>query len=453
MNKLFEYQKSGIEFLKEKKKAILADSMGMGKTIQAIIACKELGGKTLVVCPASVKENWRREIKMAYETAQVEIIEKENSIGDIGWCIINYDILEKKKEFLDSLEFDNIILDEAHYIKNQKSKRSKQAVALCKKAKNVFLLTGTPILNRPIELFNLLRAIEHPLGNNYFWYARNYCAAWWMELKNGRRFLNVSGASNLDILKEKIANIYLRRTKEEKLNLPAKIITNVELEMDENWRKKYETVFTNYLEFLKENPLIDVNINNVLMARHLVELQKMKQVCSWSKVDRIVEDVENIAEQGEKVIIFSQYTKTIKDLKEKLRKLGVVSLTGEDNMAQRQEAIDHFQNDNKIKIFIGNTKAAGIGINLTASSYVIFADLEWTPALHSQAEDRAHRIGQDKMVNVYYYILKGTIEEDIVELLEKKNGIIQKILSGTAGRYKDINVAGGVINKISKYHE
>ena len=155
-------------------------------------------------------------------------------------------------------------------------------------------------------------------------------------------------------------------------------------------------------------------------------MQKLKQVCSMAKVETIIEDIQEAVDSGEKVIVFSQYTKTIDEIVKGMEKnkIGVVKLTGSSKMDERQESIDKFQNDDKTKVFVANIKAGGVGITLTKASIVIFADMEWSPETHNQAMDRAHRIGQTGTVNVYYYIAKGTIEEDIMEVLESKKEIM-----------------------------
>lgn len=462
---LFEHQKTGIEFLKQTRKAILADEMGLGKTRQAIIATKELTGGGIVICPASLKINWAREIKQVDPNSSISILNSgkiEVYQGGVNnfWLIANYDIISREENKRTIMEYllrnGTLILDEAHYIKNTKSKRSKTAVELSRYSQNVFLLTGTPIMNRPIELFNLLKAIEHPLGNNWYGYALTYCGAFWQELRNGRRFLNVSGATNLDKLHQKIKPIYLRRTKEVLgSQLPQKIITNVEVEITPEHKKKYKEAWKKYYEFMQEmlaEQEIDTEkMENIELAKHIIEIQKLKQVASESKIEAIINDAENIIEQGEKIIIFTQYSQTLHRLNILLsqKKIKTVTLSGENTSEERQQAVDDFQNNEEIKVFIGNIKAAGVGITLTKASQVIFADLEWTPALHDQAEDRAHRIGATKMVNVYYYIAKETIEEDIIKLLKKKDQIIKTILEGKESRAGNMSVAKELIRSLS----
>jgi SNF2 family DNA or RNA helicase len=306
---------------------------------------------------------------------------------------------------------------------------------IAEKMKQVYCLTGTPLLNRPIEMFNLLKAINHPLGKVRTTFARKYCGAFLQTIYTRagiKRFVNEQGATNLDQLRENIKDHILRRKKKEVLNLPPKIVTTMECELTPEWKKAYDSAWEAYLDFLTQNPIPEKNIDNIIMARQLVELQKLKQVCSRAKISRIISDIQNAVEQDEKVIVFSQYTETIRQISEKLKseKVRNVTLTGADDMHERQKAIDGFQNDENIKVFIANIKAGGIGINLTEASIVIFADMDWSPEIHNQAEDRAHRIGQEGTVNVYYYICPGTIEDDIIEILNAKKHVMDQVFEG-----------------------
>lgn len=462
---LFTHQREGIEFLTKAKKAILADVMGLGKTRQAILAADQVTADKLVVCPASLKENWAREIRAAGVEDTIEIIDGGKQYtyyeGDTPykWVIVNYDVLERHADKLDQPVG---IYDEAHYIKNSKTIRTKAALKLAKNQEIVYLLTGTPVLNRPEELFTLLQAIGHPLGKSWYSYVLRYCAGHFREfrkkvqLPSGRyeyklvKFLDTGGASHLDELAVKISDSYLRRTKEELGDkLPAKIVDTIKMELPDEYKKKYASAWQTYIDYLTNDPdgVSLTKLINAEMTRHLIELGKLKQITSQGKLDRIVEDVVDIVEQGEKVLIFTQYTETVRLLKEKLqaKKIKTVSLTGSDDMRARTKAVDELQNGTT-PVFIGNTKAAGVGLTLTAASTVLFADMEWTPALNEQAEDRAHRIGQTNLVNVHYYIATGTVDEDIAELLGVKRKIIDKILSGQSGSSKD--VTADLIRKI-----
>lgn len=482
-HELFEYQQQGVVFLTERKKAILADQPGLGKTIQAITAANNLGRYTLVICPASLKTNWAREIIARDAEARIQIIGsgskvEEYSDGDGSggeWLIINYDLLAKytREDLRILVPYQTLILDEAHYIKETKTIRTKAALLIAELADNVFLLTGTPILNRPIELYPLLKAIGHPIAADWYSYAMKYCGAFkqsavrWVRV-NGKPqrkafyFLNVGGATNLPELGEKIKSVYLRRTKKELKNLPEKISNEVIVSLSPAHIKKYNSAWSTYLAYLdsmKDELLeelgsqdeFDVKMEKVVSAKHLVELQKFRQITSEAKIERVVSDALRMIENEEKVIIFTVYTATLESLvaafnKEKIK---CVSLSGENDATERQQAVDQFQNDESVKAFIGNIKAAGVGLTLTAATQVLFVDCEWTPALNEQAEDRAHRVGQSEVVNIYYYLAENTIDEDVQVALEKKKALIASVLAGDRQRLKAQSIGKELLKGIT----
>jgi len=453
---LFKHQEEGIAFLRKTKRAILADEMGLGKTRQAIIAARESGyGVKVVVCPASLKINWEREIKMIYADANVYSVRSgpEIPLPDTEWLVINYDMLPKYKDQIikraERGDIETLIVDEAHYIKGKKTIRAVVTVEIALIVNNVYLLTGTPIMNRPIEMFNLLKAIKHPLGRVRSVFSKRYCGGYLKTIikKNGQiiRFFDESGATHVDELREFIRSNFLRRLKKDVLDLPEKIVSVQIVELDKAAQKEYDNAFDSYVEWVQNNPSLGKDIEGIMDARHLVELMKLKQVCSRAKIERIANDIRSAVDQDQKVIVFSQFTGTINALKEELMqsKRGTryddakepilsVTLTGEHNMQQRQDAVDMFQKG-PAKVFIANIKAGGVGITLTAATIVKFADMEWSPEIHSQAEDRAHRIGQSGTVNVYYYIAGDTIEEDIVDILERKRAVIKRLMDGDQG--------------------
>ena len=304
MKKLFDHQISGVAFLKEKKRAILADEMGLGKTKQAIHAAVEQ--PVLIVCPASLRLNWKREIEDVYPDHNVVVLRtKSDGEEKARWYIVNYDILYKWVEWAKNMNFPTTILDEAHYIKS-KSKRSEQALELVKDIPNVYLLTGTPILNRPIEMFNMLKAIKHPLGKLRTTFARRYCGGQMKtlvrDILNGRSFfvdpkrsfpyrakkeqyrvftfLDDTGATHLDELRSFTSDVILRREKKDTLDLPEKIITTTLYELIPEQRRAYEAAWDEYLLWLETHPDVSRDIENIKSAQQLVELMKLKQVCS-----------------------------------------------------------------------------------------------------------------------------------------------------------------------------
>jgi SWI/SNF-related matrix-associated actin-dependent regulator 1 of chromatin subfamily A len=447
---LFQHQKEGIYFLKEKKKAILADQQGIGKTRQAIIAARESGSKgVLVICPASIKINWQREIAMVYPDEFVQVIKsgQEPTLIVAHWYVINYDLLGKYSQAIEDKMYswiETVIVDECQMVKGKKTIRSEATIKIAQRASKVYCLTGTPVMNRPIEIFNILRCIDHPLTNERGWlgikkptpskirseFGRRYCNAFLQTIPTKRgliRVWNEQGASRLPELKEKIADRFLRRTKNEVLDLPEKIITTEKVTITPEYKKEYDSAWDDYLEWVSNNPE-GKDVEGILTAKQLVELIKLRQICSRAKVDRIVDDVRNMIDAEEKVIIFSNFVETINALKMELPES--VSLTGGDTTDARQESVDRFQNDPSVKVFIANIKAGGVGINLTAASIVIFADMDWSPAINEQCEDRAHRIGQNGTLSVYYYVIEDSIEEDIMDVLRGKKEVIEGVVGG-----------------------
>ena len=472
MQTLFKHQKEGVAFLKKKKRAILADEMGLGKTRQAVVASGEVDTNTkIIICPASLKINWEREIKMVYPDDQTHVIQSgpEETIPEAQWIIINYDLLHKYKDQLIDLVkvgvINTAIVDEAHYIKGRKTIRAIATLEIVEMLEYVYMLTGTPIMNRPIELFNLLKAVRHPLGKKRTFYSKRYCGGHMKTIvrKNGGiiRFWDEGGATKLSELREMTKDIILRRTKDDELDLPEKIISVQICELDKSWKRTYDNAWDDYIEWVANHPSDERDIENILDAKHLVELTKLKQVCSQAKIDRIVGDIRNAVDQGEKVIVFSQFTETINLIAEglgqskrasqwgdKQEPITCVTLTGQHKQEERQKAVDAFQHDEKTKVFIANIIAGGVGLNLTEASIVMFADMEWSPEIHSQAEDRAHRIGQNRTVNVYYYVLGDTIEEDIVDILERKKSLIRAVMDGAESAQYESSMASEFLDRL-----
>jgi SWI/SNF-related matrix-associated actin-dependent regulator 1 of chromatin subfamily A len=418
-----EHQKEAIKSLVENKKFILADDMGLGKTTSTIIAALETGAKkVLIICPASLKINWQREIEN-YSDRPTSIIEgKKWEDGD--FIIINYDIIknfhdEKKKSdsVLLKTKFDLVIIDEAHYIQNKQAQRTKLINDFVSNVDRLWLLTGTPITSRPINYFNLLNLIECPVAKNWMAYVKRYCNGF--QFQAGRRKIwNVSGASNLEELRDRTAPLVLRRLKENVLDLPDKIITPVYLRLKS---KEYEALMGEYYDWYDKNGESDS------LTLQFTKLTKVRQVIAEEKVTSTIEICENIVEQGKKVIVFTNFTKSLEMILEHFGKKAV-RLDGQMSQKERQMSVDRFQNEEDVMVFVGNIKAAGVGITLTAGEAVVMNDLSFLPSDHSQAEDRSYRYGQKNNVLVYYPIFDNTVEGIIYDILKKKKDIFETVM-------------------------
>ena len=420
-----EHQKESIQKLVENKKFILADDMGLGKTTSTIIAALEAGSKkVLIICPATLKINWKREIEN-YSDKAVYIAEGKNFSTEADFVIINYDIIKnfhdtKKKgesQILDA-NFDLVVVDEAHYIKNATAQRTKLINDLVKKVDRLWLLTGTPMTSRPIDYFNLLSLIESPVAKNWMAYAIRYCQGYQFNV-GGRKVWNVMGASNLEELRDRTAGLTLRRLKENVLDLPDKIITPVYLRLKS---KMYEEIMGEYYDWYDKNPE-----ESKSLTVQFTKLTKIRQVIADEKVSQTIELAENIVEQGKKVIIFCNFTDSLNKICEHFGK-SAVKINGSMSKPERQHSVDSFQENDKIKVLVGNIKAAGVGITLTAAEAVIMNDLSFLPSDHAQAEDRAYRYGQKNNVLVYYPIFENTIEGIIYDILNNKKQVIATVM-------------------------
>jgi SWI/SNF-related matrix-associated actin-dependent regulator 1 of chromatin subfamily A len=438
------HQKEAIEKLVGSRRFILADDMGLGKTTSTIIAALETGAKKiLIICPASLKINWQREIEN-YSDRSVFISEGKKFSTESDFVIVNYDILknfhdlkDSENSLLNQSDFELVILDEAHMVSNAQAQRTKIINHFVKKIKRVWLLTGTPMTSRPMNYYNLLSIIESPVAQNWMAYAIRYCQGYQFKAGN-RKVWNVQGASNLEELKDRTSKQILRRLKEEVLDLPDKIITPVYLRTSS---KEYKDLMGEYYEWLDNR-----KEESSSLTIQFSKLMKVRKVIANEKVRQTIEFAENIIEQGKKVIIFTNFTDTLQLIHNHFGKQSVY-LDGSCNKVQRQYAVDQFQDNEKIKVFVGNLKAAGVGLTLTAAEVVIMNDLSFVPAEHAQAEDRAYRYGQKNNVLVYYPIFENTIEGAIYDILNKKKKIIGTVMGDEVS--DSIDVVEEILNLIN----
>lgn len=472
---LYTHQKEDVQILSKNTSTILGNEMGTGKTRSSVVYSEiQDFKKILIVCPASLKLNWRKEILMVNPSADICVLPEESPMPYTKYYIINYDILIKEftfekdkikknkirvnlkeKSIFNKIKFDAMFIDEAHYIKND-SKRTRATLHFVDYIPHIIPISGTPIKSKVKDIYNLLLAIKHPLTKKgYFPFAQRYCGAYY----NGFGW-TYDGASNLEELYEHLKPYMIRKLKDECLDLPPKIITEVYVELSKEGQKEYETAFEDYLDFVRNEKLEgedevtkNIVIRNIEYAEHLVKLNLLKQICSRDKLPLIYERIEDLLEEDEdrKIIVFSQYTDIIAKLYTRFKDKAV-KLTGATTLEDRQKAIEEFQNNSNIRVFIGNTIAGGVGITLTKADVVIMADLLWTPADHVQAEDRAHRIGQHASVNVLYFLVKDSIEEDIFKLIQKKREIINKVIDNidSVDENQKVNMLRTIIDNLNK---
>jgi SWI/SNF-related matrix-associated actin-dependent regulator 1 of chromatin subfamily A len=455
--KLYKHQEEGIKFLLSRNGCILADDMGLGKSLQSIIAALESGAKKiLVVCPSSAKINWEREINVFCNDTSI-IDGKKWS--EAKFTIINFDILKNfhtliegrrqltpeelllVKRDLANANFDLVIIDEAHYLKNNDSIRGKIMVELTVKHNipKVWLLTGTPVANRPMDFFNLLKIIKSPIAENWKHFAVRYCDGkkFFKTLKNGQKkqIWITDGASNLDELASKTKNIIIRRLKTDVLDMPDKVITPMYHRLNIKEWVGYENLWGEYLQKRTSE-----GKRNGSLQKDLVELILLRQFIAAAAIPYTIEMVENAIDMGRKVIIFTSFTEELEILANHFGKLAVKH-NGPMSTTQKQKSVDAFQKNSKVKVFIGNIKSAGVAITLTEATVVVFNSFSWVTGDNEQAEDRAFRIGQKNDVNVYYQLFDDTISTRMWETLRQKKDIISVIIGDKKMTEEEITIA------------
>ena len=446
---LYPYQKVGVEFLiNNDGKAILADTMGLGKTLQtlAYISTEKLK-KTLVVAPASVKYVWEKEVKKWTKLSPI-VIESKSSLSTLVHAshdvfIINYDILKRFFNEIHALRWDCLVCDEFHYIKNSAAQRTKLTKIIASNIPRILLLSGTPLLSRPVELFNGLSLMDPVKWNDWFAFTKRYCGGkqgYWGGWE-------AKGATNIEELQSRISRYFLRRKKEEVLTeLPPKTFIDVPVEMNEIDRHDYEAILNDFQEYLEEvKGNTDDETKKSSQANKLVKLNKLRQATTAAKYNTALEMITDMIDNGEKVVVFSVYNDPLNKLKEKFKSKAVL-LTGKTDKDGRKNAVEKFQENDKVRLFLGGMKSAGVGITLTAASNVLFIDYSWVPADHEQAADRIHRIGQTaENVTIYQLYVRGTIDAFMQEMLEEKKELFKRLIDEKPG---GTNIKENMVNSL-----
>lgn len=422
------FQSEGVAFIEMNKgRALIADEMGLGKTIQAL-AWLQLHPElrpAIIVVPSNVKLKWYKEILKWLDVNNPKILYGETpySIKNGDIFIINYDILFYWTKQLTEKKAKVFILDECHKIKSNTTKRTKAVKKLAKNIPHFIALSGTPILNKPIEIFNTLHIINKELFPDHRMFAHRYCGA-----KFNGFFWDYSGHENEEELHKLLTgSVMIRRLKKNVLNeLPNKVRALIPLDLKNTEHyKRAENDFIDYLYQIKGKDAAE----RAKRAETLTKIETLKQIAVQEKLDQMINWIEDFIENGEKIVLFATHTSVINQIAEKFGSIAV-KFDGSLNEKEKEKARISFQTDPNIKIFIGQIKAAGESIDLTAATNVAFLELPWTPGSLDQAEDRCHRMGQKGSVNVYYLVASESIEEKIADLLDEKRKILVKILDG-----------------------
>jgi len=455
--KLLNFQKEGLDFLlKSSGNALLADEMGLGKTVETLsyVATEKRTFPVLIVAPLVTLTNWEREIKkfLKKKSRNGRIIEsdspsvilirtgKSQEIPKADIYVINYELLLKRNEDLAKLGIKTIVCDEVHNLRSkttQKYKAVKKLAALPSVLYRIGL-SGTPIYNRGSEIWPIIDIIKPGLLGSF----KEFCEYFCYVNEKGKAIVLENKRASLRHELQK--HVMLRRKKsdvlkelKDKVRYKEVIASDTDYyleELDKIWKKLEEEQKDAETEFSKS-------------ASYQRAIQSERQIAGVAKLPHVINFVKNIMEIEESVVVFCHHRVIHKLLHESLQEFSPVSIIGGQTDSFRQDQIDKFQNGES-KLMIAGLRAGNVGINLTRAKYVIFAELDWSPAIHRQAEDRLHRIGQKNTVFAYYLIGNGTLDDHVADILVDKSFEIDAIMDESADNYENKNKAELILAQI-----
>jgi SWI/SNF-related matrix-associated actin-dependent regulator 1 of chromatin subfamily A len=430
------YQRGGIAYARGRDGVLIADEPGLGKTIQAIGILNDEPVRTaLVIVPASLKINWQREFDKwlnYYLPVHVVMNAKLPFPQKVGVVIVNYDIVAKLRPRLDLVEWDALICDESHLMKNPETKRAMAVVGKNGRggisARRRIFLTGTPLESRPAEIFTAANALRPDVFPSWLDFAFRYCAA-----RMTPYGLDARGSSNSAELQAKLrTTVMIRRKKADVLkDLPDKIQQRILLPCD---KKLKERVIAEKAAYERERAIFsrlresgaDAGRLQAARAEASARMRDLRIATTEGKMPMALEFLRSAACE-EKIIVFAVHHLVL-DLLSKEFGEAAVRVDGKVAIDDRQRAVDRFQSDPECRVFIGQIAAAGVGLTLTASSHVCFVEFDWRPGMLTQAEDRAHRIGQKNCVNVSYLVIEDSLDDVQLASVAKKQETLSRTL-------------------------
>ena len=425
--KAFPFQRRNIRLIEDKfhGRALLGDEMGLGKTTQSLLFVKRKKlGETLpllVVLPKIVRAQWVQAIQKILNVAPAILetrtppkIKLKSPVA-----VINYDIIAWWRDWLEDQNFQTIILDECQYATNPAAKRCKASLALAKQIPFFLPLSGTPLTNRPLELFPVINAMNPKEWPNRKTYSHRYCGPKWTRF--GWDF---KGASNVDELHARLKQTGLIRNLQTDVmsEMPPLTRSIVPVELTDN--EEYHKAKTDFVGWLKET--YPERLNKAIKAAALVQSGHLLRLAARLKLRSAVDWINLRLQQNHKIVVFAVHKKCIRALKRRIHAKSVV-VDGLVTGRHRETAIAQFQQDPQTKVLIGNIAAAGVGLNLTEANVLCSVELMQKPGPLLQMEKRIHRIGQTSPCWIYYFIGVGTIEESVLRLVQRK----QKVITGT----------------------
>ncbi len=444
--KLREYQVEGISWLERLRQmhlcGILADDMGLGKTLQAIVALTQYKKEhpqttSLIVCPTSLVYNWEEEIHRFNPKLKTLVVDgtppqRKKLIAKADKCdlvITSYSLLQKDIETYQQIEFGYAVLDEAQHIKNRGTRNAKSVKMV--RSSHRLILTGTPIENSLEELWSLFDFLMPGLLSSFERFAEKY-------IRNS----TYAQSHVLDNLRQKVSPFILRRMKKDVLSeLPPVSHIVYHCHMSDVQKELYRSYANSAFKELSQ--LVEKEGFNKVQIQILATLTRLKQICCHpaifakedaesgdsSKYDMLIELLQSLMEGGHKTVIFSQYTRMLHIMRKDLERKGIRFAYLDGSTKDRMSIVTQFNEDPSILVFLVSLKAGGTGLNLVGADTVIHYDPWWNPAAEDQATDRVHRIGQSNNVSSYKLVTLGTIEEKILEMQNRKRGLVKKVIS------------------------
>ncbi len=455
--KLLNFQKEGLDFLlKSSGNALLADEMGLGKTVQTLsyVATEKQTFPVLVVAPLVTLNNWEREISkfMKKKSRNGRIIESESPTSTIirtgkskelpvtDFYIINYELLYKRLSDLSKLNLRTIVCDEVHNLRSkttQKYKAVKKLAALPSLSYRIGL-SGTPIFNRGSEIWPIVDILRPGLLGSFKEFCEYFC---YVNDKGKAIVLENKRASLRNELQK---HVMLRRKKSDVLKeLKDKVRYKEVIDADTDYY--FDELGKIWTKLEEEQKNAETAFDK--SASYHRAIQSERQIAGVAKLPHVINFVKNIMEIEESVVVFCHHKVIHKLLHESLGEFSPVSIIGGQSDKLRQDQIDKFQRGES-KLMIAGLRAGNVGINLTRAKYVIFAELDWSPAIHRQAEDRLHRIGQKNTVFAYYLIGNGTLDDHVANILVDKSYEIDSIMDETADTYENKDKAELILAQI-----
>jgi len=455
--KLLNFQKMGLDFLlKSSGNALLADDMGLGKTVQtlAYIASEKQSLPAVVVAPLVTLTNWQREIErfMKRKSKNGRIVEhdvptitsirsgKQKELGDYDFYLINYELLYKRQIDLSKLKIRTLVCDEVQHLRSKTTKkyRAVKKLAGMKSVKYRVGLSGTPIYNHGSEIWPIVDILKPGLLGSF----KEFCEYFCYQDERGKAIVVPSKRDGLRHVLQR--DVMLRRKKSDVLKeLKDKVRYKETIDADETYYKNELNKIWSKLEEEQKNAETEFS----KVASYQRAIQSERQAAGVAKLHHVIDFVKNIMEIEESVVVFCHHKSIHKLLHESLQEFNPAAIIGGQTDKIRQENIDNFQNGDTKLIIVG-LRAGNLGINLTRAKYVIFAELDWSPAIHRQAEDRLHRIGQKNTVFAYYLIGKRTLDEHVANILVDKSYEIDAIMDETQESYENKEKAKLILAQI-----